>query len=186
MIMGVKTILVAGIDESIIASGYPMVTNIEDAEFSLERAKRLGSAPSGSGHDTFLKGCKVWFDVIAPVYWWPQLQRYGHIDFISSQSSMHKITEMDFDEIFSCDVSERSRQAADEAVDCYENEMWIIDELMANMPQGQLKGARLVTNYLQLKTIYNQRKGHKLKMWREEFCPWILTLPRFVELTGVK
>jgi hypothetical protein len=32
------------------------------------------------------------------------------------------------------------------------------------------------TNYLQLKTIYNQRKHHKLEDWKI-FCNWIESLP---------
>jgi hypothetical protein len=32
------------------------------------------------------------------------------------------------------------------------------------------------TNYLQLKTIYNQRKAHKLEDWKY-FCNWIESLP---------
>jgi len=43
---------------------------------------------------------------------------------------------------------------------------------------------RITTNYLQLKTIYRQRKNHKLPEWRI-FCDWILSLPEFKELTGV-
>lgn len=37
------------------------------------------------------------------------------------------------------------------------------------------------TNYRQLKTIYHQRKKHRLPEWRS-FCEWIETLPMFKEL----
>jgi hypothetical protein len=39
----------------------------------------------------------------------------------------------------------------------------------------------MTTNYRQLKTIYHQRKNHRLPEWRE-FCEWILTLPLFKAL----
>ena len=41
--------------------------------------------------------------------------------------------------------------------------------------------ARLTTNYRALKTVYSQRKNHRLPEWRE-FCKWIETLPYADEL----
>lgn len=50
--------------------------------------------------------------------------------------------------------------------------------LVASLPSGFVLGATMTTNYRQLKTIYNQRKNHKLKEWKE-FCKWIERLPHF-------
>ena len=41
--------------------------------------------------------------------------------------------------------------------------------------------AGMTTNYRQLKTIYQQRKNHRLPDWRE-FCAWIETLPKAQDL----
>ena len=57
-------------------------------------------------------------------------------------------------------------------------------ELVASTPCGFCLGATMTTNYQQLKTIYNQRKEHKLKEWHV-FCDWVLKLPHFCELTGI-
>ena len=46
-----------------------------------------------------------------------------------------------------------------------------IDDVLANVPMGLEITARMSTNYLQLKTIYNQRKNHRKKqgsLWRAE------------------
>ena len=43
----------------------------------------------------------------------------------------------------------------------------------------------MTTNYRQLKTMYYQRKNHRLPEWRE-LTKWMLTLIRFKELTGIK
>ena len=43
----------------------------------------------------------------------------------------------------------------------------------------------MTTNYRQLKTIYLQRKNHKLKEWHE-FCAWCESLPYFMELVGLE
>lgn len=57
--------------------------------------------------------------------------------------------------------------------------------IISNCPQGLEKTMRVSTNYLQLKTMYLQRKNHKLYDWKE-FVKWIETLPYFKELTGVE
>lgn len=54
-------------------------------------------------------------------------------------------------------------------------------EILYSNPAGFELTARLTTNYRQLKTIYSQRKNHRLPEWRE-FCQWILTLPYSKEL----
>ena len=53
--------------------------------------------------------------------------------------------------------------------------------LVYNVPVGFKLTARIATNYRQLKTIYYQRKSHRLPEWRT-FCSWIETLPMFKEL----
>ena len=53
--------------------------------------------------------------------------------------------------------------------------------LLYNIPSGIELTAQVVTNYRQLKTIYQQRKTHRLPEWRE-FCAWVETLPMFKEL----
>lgn len=54
-------------------------------------------------------------------------------------------------------------------------------KIVSNVPMGFQLWAGMSTNFLQLKTIYNQRKKHKLPEWRQ-FCEWIETLPMFKEL----
>lgn len=49
-------------------------------------------------------------------------------------------------------------------------------KLISNTPLGFNLKARITTNYLQLKTIYNQRKNHKLPEWKQ-FCSWVEELP---------
>lgn len=55
--------------------------------------------------------------------------------------------------------------------------------IISNCPQGLEKTMRVSTNYLQLKTMYLQRRNHKLKDW-QVFCDEIEKLPYFKELTG--
>ena len=57
---------------------------------------------------------------------------------------------------------------------CIKKQMF--ESVMTNLPSGYIKWMGISTNYLQLKTIYKQRKTHKLQEWKD-FCAWIETLP---------
>ncbi len=58
-------------------------------------------------------------------------------------------------------------------------------KVRSNLPSGFEMWMTVRSNYLQLKTMYLQRKNHKLREDWKNFCDWILTLPMFVELTGI-
>ena len=49
-------------------------------------------------------------------------------------------------------------------------------EILYSNPAGFKLTARMTTNYRQLKTIYFQRRTHRLPEWHA-FCEWIETLP---------
>ncbi|MGL5713105.1 MAG: hypothetical protein ACRCX2_08805 [Paraclostridium sp.] len=54
--------------------------------------------------------------------------------------------------------------------------------IISCLPSGFEMEMEIVTNYLQLKTIYEQRKYHKLPDWHV-FCDWIESLPNFKAFT---
>ena len=54
-------------------------------------------------------------------------------------------------------------------------------KMIYNIPSGFELTARLTTNYRALKTIYSQRKNHRLPEWRV-FCEFIEKLPNAKEL----
>jgi hypothetical protein len=56
----------------------------------------------------------------------------------------------------------------------------------SNLPEGLEIGRGVSTNHQQLKTVYSQRKNHKLPEWRDIVCPWIESLPYFKELCVCK
>ncbi len=195
MNFNIKNTSVYGLDHAIKASGNPMRTVIDTSEVTekdISRAIKLGATKQGEGHDNYLKGILVQLDVTAPLYWWKQAQRYHWFDYISSQSTMHCLLKFD---IKSQCVDETNSEILDiikKLVDEYlaipdtdeiKKEKW--RELVASLPCGFCLGASMTTNYQQLKTMFNQRKYHKLKEWHV-FCDWCLSLPRFSELTGCK
>ena len=104
-----KNIKVNNLYESMIRGGYAMQTGKpkcfpedpqELKELAMERyntSKKLGNAPSGSGHSNFLKGIGVSFDMKISHALLPQFQRYHFCEILSSQSKMHRLTRKDFD-----------------------------------------------------------------------------------------
>lgn len=185
-----------GLDFALKASGNPMRTQFDRSEVSekdLKRGSVLGSARSGEGHDNYLKGIVVEFDVTAPLYWWKQAQRYHFFEFVSSQSTMHCLLKFDLESQCVKDTNKEVLAILNRLKDEYnaipeenkEEKKLKWRELVASLPSGFCLGATMVTNYQQLKTIYNQRKFHKLDEWHV-FCDWCKTLPHFLELTGVE
>jgi len=53
--------------------------------------------------------------------------------------------------------------------------------IMSNLPMGYMQFMDIRTNYEQLRTIWRQRRNHKLKEW-QIFCDWIEDLPLAKEL----
>ena len=186
---------VYGLNKSIIASGNAMRTTMQDNELEadekdLKRACTLGNTKTGEAHDQFLTGCLVQFDIYAPLYMWKQLQRYHFLDFISSQSTMHRLTKFNVKDCCVDDVDKVIIDRYQQLLDMYNrsyNEMNNEEKtalwrtLVASLPSGFVLGATMTTNYRQLKTIYHQRKNHRLSEWHE-FCKWVEELPYFKEL----
>lgn len=186
---------VYGLEFAVKASGNPMRTALNREEVNEKdflRAEKLGSCRSGEGHDNYLKGIVVEFDVTAPLYWWKQAQRYHFFDFVSSQSTMHCLLKFDISEQCVKETNKEVLKIVEKIKDEYnlipeddkEAKVNKWRELVASTPCGFCLGATMVTNYQQLKTIYNQRRFHKLEEWHI-FCRWCETLPKFLELTGV-
>ena len=187
--LSVKNIKVYDLEESVIACRNAMRTEPaeytkEEFEKSLERAIKLANSPSGSGHQTFLSGIRVSFDLIYPNYISPELQRYHWIDIVCSSSKMHRLAKMDMDNCFNKYVTQESREQMKELVELYNNaptyENFML--LVSNCPQGIELFMRISTNYLQLKTIVRQRANHKLKEDWGNFIDFVRTLPYAKEL----
>lgn len=175
---------VYGLDSSIKASKYPKSVDVSKCNSEITNTVRnLGSCDMGTGHDNFLNGIIVQFDLTFSLKAWMEGERYHFLDFVSSQSTMHCITKFDIDKQCNRYVTQKAVDNLQAQVDRYnknqtpENFLYVV----YNIPTGFTLTARMTTNYRQLKTIYQQRKTHRLPEWRE-FCKWIEELPYFKEI----
>ena len=191
MEFSIKNTSVYGLERAVKASGNPMRTVIDDSEtteLDFKRARTLGNTKSGEGHDNYLKGILVHVDITAPLYWWKQAQRYHWFDFVSSQSTMHCLMKFNISEQCVEDTSKEILAIIAKMFEEYKalpegdekKALW--NKIVASLPCGFCLGATMTTNYQQLKTMYHQRKHHKLKEWGV-FCKWCESLPHFIELT---
>lgn len=182
--MRIENVKVYDLEESIKASKYPMATNTDRCTFDITKTVlSLGNSPQGQGHDNFLQGIRVAFDLTFSNKAWTELQRYHFIDFVSCQSTMHRIAKFDLDKQYNKYVDDRIIKIMNELKDTYNKTQDKEDylKLLYSNPSGFELTARLTTNYRQLKTVYFQRKTHRLPEWRE-FCIWCEELPYFKEL----
>lgn len=202
---GIANVKVYDMEESIRASKYPMSTDTELCNCEItDRTESLAAAPRGSGHDCFLKGVLVAFDLTFSNKAWVEAERYHWFDFVSSQSTMHRITKFDLSKAYNEYVDPRIIATMRALVDEYnrlavalkecedqEDKNYISNvmkdlylRILYSNPAGFELTARITTNYLQLKTIYAQRHNHRLPEWRW-FCEWIKqNLPNSHWITG--
>ena len=184
----VNNIKVFGLEDSIRASKYPMSPDINICNENITNTvKKIGSCEVGSGHDQFLTGIIVQFDLTFSVKAWTEAERYHFFDFVSSQSTMHRITKFDLDKSYNEYVDPRIVEIMKEKVAGFNKETEPVIrgqkylEILYSNPCGFRLTARMTTNYRQLKTIYYQRISHRLPEWRE-FCEFVETLPYFKEI----
>lgn len=184
----VKNYKVYGFDESVKASKYPMSVDTEDCDSTItDTVKKLAGCQTGTGHDQFLTGVIVQFDLTFSIKAWVEAERYHFFDFVSSQSTMHRIAKFDIESQCNEYVHDGTISIVKGLLDCYNNDPTPDNylRLLYNIPVGFRLAARMTTNYRQLKTIYKQRKNHRLPEWRT-FCEWIESLPYSELITGVE
>ena len=190
----VENVKVYGLEESIRRAKFPMATDTDSLNCELTKGiKALAQSGAGEGHDNFMNGIIVQFDLTCSVKMWTEFQRYHFADFISSQSTMHRIARFNLDDQYDNHVDPRIIAIMKEKVEEYNqilqnessgaSEKYL--EILYSNPCGFKLTAGITTNYRQLKTMYKQRKNHRLPEWRE-FCRWIETLPMSELITGLE
>lgn len=208
--MKIENIRVYDLEESLIASGYPMRTELSSRhadEKDVKRGLSLTKASNGNGaHGQWLTGVRVAFDLTCTNKMWVEAERYRFLEFVSSQSTMHRITKFNLDEQYNEYVDPRVIEIVKEKVNEYNKLKETYEilpggvstdlrkdyqellkrkylEILYTNPAGFELTARMTTNYRCLLNIYIQRHDHRLPEWRE-FCTKLLELPHFPELVA--
>lgn len=166
-------------------------------------------------HDNFLTGIRVAFDMKYTQYITKQMQRYHWFDYVSSSSMMHRLIakpvegacaeyvtaeavenlerciarykEVDAREWREGDVEVfRLRGGASRVATCKGDALYYaFVTCVQNVPMGYELFVRVNTNYKQLRTMWCQRRGHKLREDWGAFCKFVEGLPYAEEfITG--
>jgi hypothetical protein len=151
---------------------------------------------AGTDHRKFMRMMPVYVRITAPLYWWKEFDTYKVGTVANSCSTMHKITEKEFEWgdfstehlirvrdshlgdtvptlVFDSVIRGlnfwRSRYLKTKSKD----DWW---QLIQLLPSSYNQTRNVMMNYEVLANIYKSRKDHKLDEWRE-FCKWIEELP---------
>lgn len=205
--MKLENIKVYDLEESLVASGYPMRTILvsrDPDEKDIKRGLNLTKASNGNGaHGQWLTGVRVAFDLTCTNKMWVEAERYRFLEFVSSQSTMHRITKFNLDGQYNKYVDPRVVAIMEEKKEQYNTMAAMLEstemietkevlreamkekylEMLYTNPAGFELTARMTTNYRCLLNIYIQRYDHRLPEWRE-FCEKLLELPMFPELVA--
>ena len=148
---------------------------------------------AGSEHRKFLRYLTVTFDMTAPILWWAHFDTYKVGTVRNSCSRMHKLLHKEFDESdFACEEipdeakgvllviidtlnawRKRYMELPDEKV-MEKKALW--ESILRILPESYYQKATILLNYEVLRSIYRQRKGHRLAEWHS-FLDWIESLP---------
>ncbi len=173
---------------------------------------RLGRAKGGSGHDCVLKDMVVHMDMKMTHDFMLQFYRYHFRDTASSTSKMHCIHKGDISDKCTSFVLPAIIEYVNALIEVYNNvdkhisadelaplltdcvhanpqvlpttKKELFECIIHNTPMGYMLTVGEVTNYLQLKSMYNQRKTHKMSAWSVIFVEWVKTLPYSFLITG--
>lgn len=166
--------------------------SVGDADKDL--SVRLQTA--GPEHCKHLRQIMVWADITAPRYWWNEFDTYRIGVEKVSCSTMHKLMdrELTLDD-FEFDEKEKLEDATvftlnsmitvyKEIIDADEKKK-IWRKIIQHLPQSYLQKRTVMMSYAALRTIYRQRKWHKLREW-EQFRKWAESLPESWMITDAE
>jgi len=187
--MKIENIGVYDLNYSLKASGFAMRTSVNSAddvnEKDIKRGLNLVKASNGNGaHAQWLTGVRVAMDLTCTNKMWVEAERYRFLEFVTSQSTMHRISKFDIGKQCNKYVCGEILEIVEKLKQDYlkdptpENYLY----LLYNVPAGFEITARVTTNYRCLLNIYIQRHDHRLPEWRE-FCQCLIDeLPMFKEI----
>ena len=155
---------------------------------------------AGPEHGKWARQVFVSMDITAPLYWWKEMDTYKVGTTANSQSTMHRLAanpitidcfetdnmvadlelydlnpNKDIKAIWTelIQVCEDLRQKYNETKDA---RYW--KELVRILPEGYLQTRTWTANYAVLRTIYHQRKNHKLTEWQTFLDEVVNNLPQ--------
>lgn len=151
-------------------------------------------AEAGTDHGKFLRMIHVQCDLVAPFYWYKEMDTYRAGVEKNSCSTMHKIHAREIKNTdFSTDrlkpTALRQLMSTIKTLNSYRalfvqtklKEYW--EQIIQLLPSSYNQRRTYDMSYAALRAMYHARKNHKLQEWRD-FCAWCEMLPHAYLITG--
>lgn len=145
---------------------------------------------AGPSHRKFLRQIPVSVDITTSLEQWKQLDTYKVGTTANSTSTMHTIHKKPI-ELFMFDTEGMTPHGIQflestiipelneirlEYLASHEKDKELWYDLIGLLPESWMQTRMWTANYEVIKTICDQRRGHRLKMW-QDFIGWAHTLP---------
>ncbi|MGI5927773.1 MAG: hypothetical protein ACOX8A_11460 [Thermacetogeniaceae bacterium] len=142
---------------------------------------------AGSEHRKFLRQIFVTVDITAPRYWFAEFDTYKVGATANSTSTMHTLAKKPITiDMFEIDSNKTEDAYWNIVINHLEdlrqkynstkNYKWF-RLLKQSLPEGFKQKRTVSLNYEVLRSMFHQRKNHKLIEWREDFANWVKSLP---------
>ena len=162
----------------------------------LDLMQRLYKA--GPSHRKYLRQIFVSMDVVAPLYWWKEMDTYKIGVTANSCSTMHKLTEkkFDFDDFSHDKMDEQGIRVLMELIGvlnvlrggylradaaAVKAQFWW--NMIQFLPSSYNQRRTITMSYENAANIIEQRSGHKLDEWKV-FTNELKKLPYLAEIMG--
>ena len=161
-------------------------------ENDLELMRKLYKG--GAEHRKYLRQIFVSMDIVAPLYWWKEMDQYRINVTTNSTSTMHTIhaKPIEWDDFSREHLLQVSMDALGEtirAMNMYRNEYLKTNnkqywwQMIQLLPSSYNQLRTITMNYENVINIIHQRKSHKLDEW-VDFVEVLQDLPYIREITG--
>ena len=151
---------------------------------------------SGTEHRTYARMIQVSMDIVAPLYWWKEMDRYTIGKSQVSCSTMHKIAAKEFElDDFSHEHLDRYGEetlantlvtlnvARDKYIDAKQKDDWWV--MIQLLPSSYNQRRTVCMSYETVFKIIKERTGHKLDEWNT-FVDTLKNLPYVKEIMNVE
>ena len=165
----VSNVKIYDLEESLIASGYPMnnenpITEKTLTDKDISRGIKLVNATKTGNlaHAQFLTGIRIAFDVSGTNKWFVEAERYRFLEFVSSQSTMHRITKFDLNKCYNEYVDPKVIEIMKEKIAEYNK---LVDEI--NYNEEALQNIPIPYSKAIFKKEHIENVKNKIKRLRE-------------------
>lgn len=186
--------------DSYLDAGHNTIIGPNDMRL-LQNLLNASVKDRSNSHSKFLRQIVLSVDITAGLHWWKEADTYKVGTTANSTSTMHKLATtpiclacFETGDMRSVDLGDVDGNYKDHIVHMIEfletlrqryletkdKQYW--KELIRWLPESWLQTRTVTANYQVIRSMYFDRRNHKLTEWSESFVDWVKTLPYAEEL----